>query len=183
MKKIGVKDIDLLPFWINYVGGCYPNGYDEERDISVSELMQELYTEEIGEWWEKFTGYYEGVLEESDGYLDEPVTLEEAAAEGKILNIEFHPGDILYFMNGKQIGSAGPHWELQTIPYKEVEQLLAFPNGGQLFLLLLPLACIEEKEVEAVIDEVKKQMGNYFPESLCERVSRCIAAGLLPDED
>ena len=42
MKKIGVKDIDLLPFWINYVGCCYPNGYDEERDISVSELMQEL---------------------------------------------------------------------------------------------------------------------------------------------
>ena len=58
MKKIGVKDIDLLPFWINYVGCCYPNGDDEARDISVSELMQELYTEEIGEWWEKFTGYY-----------------------------------------------------------------------------------------------------------------------------
>ena len=119
VKKICVEDIDCLNFWINYFGCCYPNGYDESNDISVSELMEELYTEEVGNWWEQFTGYYEGVLEDSDGYLDNPTTLEEELLPDKILKIEFHPGDILYFINDEQIGSTGPHYELQTIPFKK----------------------------------------------------------------
>ena len=87
MKKICVEDIDCLNFWINYFGCCYPNGYDESNDISVSELMEELYTEEVGNWWEQFTGYYEGVLDESDGYLDNPTTLEEELSPNKIFKI------------------------------------------------------------------------------------------------
>ena len=177
MKKICVKDIDCLNFWINYFGCSYPNGYDEENDISVSELMEELYTEEVGNWWEKFTGYYEGVLEENDGYLDDPTTLEEQLS-GKILNIQFHPGDILYFINNEQIGSTGPHFELQTIAYKDVEKLLSLKNGRQLFLLLLPLAYIEEEDKSAVKEKIKEQMKYYFPEDLCESVSGCIVAGL-----
>ena len=74
--------------------------------------MQELYTVETGKWWETFTGYYESVLDESDGYLEEPVTLNEALSQDKILKIEFHPGDILYFINDEEIGSTGPHWKL-----------------------------------------------------------------------
>ena len=183
MKKICVEDIDCLNFWINYFGCCYPNGYDEEEDVSTSELMQELYTEEVGSWWENFTGYYEGVLDESDGYLDDPTTLEETLLQDKILKIEFHPGDILYFINDEQIGSTGPHWELQTIPYKEVEQLLSFKNGRQLFLLLLPLAFIHGEDVQSVREKITEQMRNYFSESLCESVSRCIAAGLVVSDD
>ena len=178
MKKISVEDIDNLNFWINYFGCCYPNGYDEEEDVSASELMQELYTEEIGSWWENFTGYYEGVLDENDGYLDDPTTLEETLAQDKSLKIEFHPGDILYFINDEQIGCTGPHWELQTIPYEEVEQLLSLKNGRQLFLLLLPLAFIVQEEVQPARERIAEQMKSYFPESLCESVSGCIAAGL-----
>ncbi|MDE7431858.1 MAG: immunity protein 19 [Lachnospiraceae bacterium] len=183
MKKICVEDIDNHNFWINYFGSCYPNGYDVEEDVSASELMQELYTDEVGNWWEKFTGYYEGVLDESDGYVDDPTTLEEVLLQDKILKIEFHPGDILYFINDEQIGSTGPHWELQTIPYKEVEQLLAKKNGRQLFLLLLPLAYIEEEEVPSVREKIAEQMRNYFSESLCESVSGCIVAGLAVSDD
>ena len=179
MKKINIEEIDHLNFWINYFGCCYPNGYDEEEDISVSELMEELYTENAGKWWEKFTGYYEGICDESDGYLDDPTTLEEALTTDKILKIEFHPGDILYFINDDQVGSTGPHWELQAIPYKEVEQLLSLQNGRQLFLLLLPLAFMEAEEAEDVRREIEAQMRNYFSNSLCEKVSRCIAAGLM----
>lgn len=183
MKKICAKDINCLNFWINYFGCCYPNGYDEEKDVSASELMQELYTEEAGNWWEEFTGYYEGVLDESDGYLNEPTTLEETLPQNKVLKIEFHPGDILYFINDEQIGSTGPHWELRTIPYREVEQLLTLKNGQQLFLLLLPLAFIEGEEVQSVREKIAEQMKNYFPESLCVSVSRCIAAGLAASDD
>lgn len=178
MKKICVEDIDCLNFWINYFGCCYPDGYDESNDISVSELMEELYTEEVGNWWEQFTGYYEGVLDESDGYLDNPTTLEEELSEDEILKIEFHPGDILYFINDKQIGSTGPHCELQTIPYEKVEQLLSLKKGRQLFLLLLPLAFIEEEEIQSVREKIAEQMRNYFLEDLCENVSGCIVATL-----
>lgn len=178
MKKIGVEDIDYLNFWINYFGCCYPNGYDEEEDVSVSELMQELYTEEVGSWWESFTGYYEGVLDESDGYVDDPITLEEALSQDQILRIKFHPGDILYFINDKQIGSTGPHCELQTIPYKEIERLLALKNGRQLFLLLLPLAFVEQEEIQSAREKIAEQMRGYFVESQCESVSECIVAGL-----
>ena len=133
VKKICVEDIDCLNFWINYFGCCYPNGYDESNDISVSELMEELCIEEVGNWWEQFTGYYEGVLDESDGYLENPTTLEEELLPGKILKIEFHPGDILYFINGEQVGSTGPHYELQRIPYEKSGAVIIFKKRTAAF--------------------------------------------------
>ena len=148
------------------------------EDISVSELMYELCTEEIGSWWERFTGYYAGVLDESDGYLEEPTTLEVLLAKDRVLKIEFHPGDILYFINDELIGSTGPHWKLQTVPYEEVKRLLALENGSQLFLLLLPLAVIKQEDAGSARQEIREQMRNYFAEELCENVAGCIVAGL-----
>lgn len=178
MKTLHIEDIDNLNFWTSYFGCSYPNSYDEEEDTSISELMYELYTEEIESWWNKFTGYYDGVMDESDGYLDDPTTLEALLTPDKVLKIEFHPGDILYFVNEKQIGSTGPHWMLQTVPYEEVKQLLTLENERQLFLLLLPLAVIKQEEITAARKEIEAQMRNYFPENLCERVSGCIVTGL-----
>ncbi len=43
-------------------------------------------------WWDNFTKYYDGVLEESDGYVDEPETLICELAPAQTLKIEFHPG-------------------------------------------------------------------------------------------
>ncbi len=179
MDKIYIRDIDNLNFWINYFGCSYPNSYDEEEDISVSELMYELCTDGIGSWWESFTGYYDGVLDESDGYLDDPTTLEVSLTNERALKIEFHPGDILYFINDELIGSIGPHWKLQTVPYEEVKRLLALENGRQLFLLLLPLAVIKQEDTDSARQEIREQMQNYFAEELCENVSGCIIAGLV----
>lgn len=181
MKKVCIKDIDNPHFWVNYFGCSYPNAYDEEEEVSASELMQEILTEESGRWWEQFTGYYDGILEENDGYLDEPTTLEVMLAQDKRMKIEFHPGDTLYYINGEKIGSTGPHWEVQTVPYEEVRQLLALENGCQFYLLLLPLAVIKPEETDSVRREIEAQMGRYFPESLCRSVSGCIAAGLAPE--
>lgn len=189
MNKVNLEHIDCLHFWINYFGSCYPNSYDEEEDICASDLMQELYTEEAESWWDTFTGYYDGVLDESDGYLDEPTTLETVLPEGKTLKIEFHPGDTLYFINDKQVGSTGPHWKLQTIPYRDVEHLLSLENGRQLYLLLLPLAFIDSGEnaiasmIESIRKEIAQQMQHYFPEDLCEGMSKCIVAGLAAADE
>ena len=80
MKKIRIEDIDNLHFWVNYFGCSYPNAYDEEEDVSVSDLMQEINmeghsTEESRSWWDEFTGYYDCVLDDSYVYVDEPDNL------------------------------------------------------------------------------------------------------------
>lgn len=178
MKKIRMEDIDNLHFWINYFGCSYPNAYDEEEDVSVSDLMQEICTEESRRWWDAFTGYYDGILEESDGYLDEPTTLETPLSQERMLKIQFHPGDRLYYINEEKIGSTGPHWKLQTIPYEEIRQILGQKQGCRLYLLLLPLAMIRQEEAVSAREEIARQMGKHFPESLCKSVSRCIVAGL-----
>lgn len=147
MKKVSMKDMDTPYFWVNYFGCSYPNAYDEEEDVSVSDLMQEILTEESGRWWEQFTGYYDGSLEENDGYLDEPASLEVMLTRDKCMKIEFHPGDTLYYINGEKIGSTGPHWEVQTIPYEEVRQLLEidFDPEGSMF-------CAYSREKDALAD-------------------------------
>ena len=61
MKKVSMKDIDNLYFWVNYFGCSYPNAYDEEEEVSASDIMQEMLTEEGGRWWEQFTGYYDHI--------------------------------------------------------------------------------------------------------------------------
>ena len=178
MSRISFYEIDNLSFWINYFGCSYLNLYDEEEEASVSELMEELCTEAVCEWWEKFTGWYDGVLDESDGYLDDPAFLEAPLTQGRTLKIEFHPGDTLYYVNGEEIGSTGPHWKLGTVPYKELEKLLPLEQGWQLFLLLLPLASLERKEAPAAQQVIKVQMMHCFGADLCESVSKCIVSGL-----
>ena len=179
MSKISFHEMDNLSFWINYFGCSYLNLYDEEADVSVSELMEELCTEAVCEWWKKFTGWYDGVLDESDGYLDDPAFLEAPLTQGRTLKIEFHPGDTLYYVDGEEIGSTGPHWKLRTVPYKELEKLLPLEQGWQLFLLLLPLASLERKEAPAAQQAIKVQMMHCFGADLCENVSKCIVSGLL----
>ncbi len=181
MSRISLDEIDNLPFWLNYFGCSYLNLYDEEEDASVSELMGELCTQEVLEWWKTFTGWYDGVLDECDGYLDDPAFLEVPLTRGRTLKIEFHPGDTLYYIDGEEIGSTGPHWKLRTIPYKELEELLPLERGWQLFLLLLPLAALGCGEAPAAQQEIKTQMARCFGTDLCESVSKCIVSGLLEE--
>ena len=178
MSIVHIKDIDNLDFWINYFGCSYPNAYDEENDVSVSDIMLELYTEEIKSYWEKFTGYYPGVFDKCDGYVDNPTTLETSFAKDKTLKIEFHPGDTIYFINGEEIGCTGPHWKLQVIAFDEIEQVISLENGRQLFLLLLPLAFLAIGDTQAAHKKIMEQIQYYFPEHLSISISNCIVAGL-----
>ena len=52
----------------------FPTALAEEMDMSLTGLMIEngMYNRS---WWNNFTKYYDDVLEELDGYVDEPETL------------------------------------------------------------------------------------------------------------
>lgn len=175
LKEIRIENTN---FWLNYFCLSYPNSYNESTGFSVSDIIEENENVEIS-WWDTFTGYYNGILEESDGYLENPTTFIASIGTNEILKIEFHPGDIVYYINNKKIGSIGPHWELQGLPYYKIKNLLLHKNGIQLFFLLLPLAMVESKEREAVVKEIQGLLQKFFPIELCEKLSQCMVVQLV----
>lgn len=92
--------------------------------------------------------------------------------------IKFHPGDIVYFLNDKQIGCTGPHWRLQILSYKKVEQLLSEENGKILFFLLLPLVLLEKAEVLLAKNKIRMLLPHYFPQAYCDQLAACIICGI-----
>lgn len=180
MKKINFNDIDITNkyFWANFFCMSYPNAFDEESGVSLADIIEEAGLSNIS-WWNNFTGHYDGVFEENDGYLDEPTTIETAFKPEQILKIEFHPGDILYFINHQQIGSTGPHWNLQVLPFIEAEQLLEHKNGEILFFLLLPLTYIETEDQKRVKDMLQRELAKLFPIELCGKMTVCILYQIL----
>ncbi|MBD5090064.1 MAG: immunity protein 19 [Clostridiales bacterium] len=116
LKEIHIENTN---FWLNYFCLSYPNSYNESIGFSVSDIIEENENVEIS-WWDTFTGYYNGILKDSDGYLENPTTFITPIGTNEILKIEFHPGNIVYYMNNKKIGSIGPPWELQGLPYHKI---------------------------------------------------------------
>lgn len=182
-KQIDIKELDFdkQNFWISFFSASYPNGVDEETDFTLYDILDEadLVNKEVMDWWEEFTGYYEGVLDETDGYLEEPTTLEVSVNETETLKVEFHPGDIIYYMNDKEIGSTGPHFELQTMAYKKIEQISTGEYGKELYFLLLPIAKLEKEEVFLAEDKIRELLPCIFSADICEDITRCMISGLI----
>lgn len=174
---IELKDINNTNFWLGYFRISYPNAYDEENDQSIHDILDDFLTDEQLKWWEHFTGYFDGILDENDGYLESPATLEVSLNPDETLTIEFHPCDTIYFINGLQIGNTGPHYTLQVLPYNKLKQVL-LENGNELFFLLLPLAFVKEEETNSATQQICSLMTRYFPKHLCESLSKCIVCGM-----
>lgn len=178
MNRIDISKISIenKNFWNAFFSVSYPNGYDEEQDLSVSDITSEFVDMD---WWDDFTGYDEVVFEENDGYLDEPVTIVTNMDSSREITVVFHPGDILYFVNGENVGSTGPHWKLQIFSFDEVEQVLANENGEILFWLLLPLAKIAVNDVEEVVRKLEKMLESLFETAVCKDIARCLVNQLV----
>ena len=129
-------------------------------------------------WWDNFIKYYDGVLEKSDGYVDEPETLICELAPTQTLKIEFHPGDTVYFINDKQIACTGGHYNIQVIPFKE---LLNSIKNRQIFLLLLPLAVIDNQDKDKATQIVSNVLQEIFDKHLCNQYAGCIVTGLMSE--
>ena len=67
MNKVNLKELNLdnKAFWYTFFALSYPNGYEEELDLSVEDIVGELGDMD---WWDNFTGYDEETFEENDGY-------------------------------------------------------------------------------------------------------------------
>ncbi|TGK07899.1 hypothetical protein EHO59_07340 [Leptospira semungkisensis] len=148
-------DNDLL--WCYYLSISFPNAYNKSLNLTIGEMVEGIYKIDLDsnlEWINDFTGSYEGVMDESDGYLDNPNFLEIEIKKSIKLKIEFHPGDTLYFIDGFKIGCTGPHWMLYGLTWSELIDLTeGATDEGLLFWLLLPIAGISNEDD---LIEVKK---------------------------
>lgn len=133
----------------------FPEGIDSSKDYSLLEMIQEnCVLDEV--WINNLTGYYEGVFDEHDGYVDTPKTIKLKLSTGDDFFVEFHPGDTIYYINDDRIGCTGPDYEIRKI---SLLQFFKYTNnmGDEQKIFLLPMikiSCTEKEELNNVIKSI-----------------------------
>lgn len=148
-----------------FIMNCFPEGLDEENDMSIYDVMEENYSFDT-EWFNKFTCYYDGVFEENDGYVENPNAISVHLNNHNELTIEFHPGDIIFFMNDFEIGCTGPDYRIKVISFAEYCELtrnLGYENK----LLLLPIVIVDEDEEAEFRKCVELILSNFNVRKSC----------------
>lgn len=156
-------------FWVGYL--CSGFGQVGEP-FELGEVLHLFGVDErrTVRWWHDFTGWYEGIFEETDGVVDDPSTVTLEFRRGMKLSIEFHAGDTFYLLNtpnnlSELIGNVGPHWVLPALRWPEAVALAeaAATNTPQhslnhlALLLLLPCVWLTEGDDLGHASEVVKR--------------------------
>lgn len=169
-------------FWTGFVATSFPLALDEETDMSLPEIIEENKAADI-KWWRNFTKYYDGVLEETDGYIDEPETLIYNLTSTQTLKIEFHPGDTVYYINDRQIACTGGEYNIQIFPLTDLLKYAENKRDNRIFLLLLPLTVIGNQDTENATKIISNVLKEIFDEDLCVRFANSIVYGLMEEYD
>ena len=182
-RMVSLEEIDFpnARFWAYFLSTSYPNALLEKTDQPMYDLVGQVLPVDV-QWTDAFTQYYDGVIEERDGYLDAPTTLEAPLDGGDTLKIEFHPGDTLFFLSDTELGSTGPHHRTGTLPYPRLKPLLSLPKGALLFQLLLPMARVtleEAAELRPLLRAHFTAMG--IPPPSHPALTECLISGLTAD--
>lgn len=154
-------------FFVWFIMNCFPAGLDEENDMSIYDVIEENYSFDM-DWFNKFTNYYNGVFEENDGYVDNPNSIIVQLNNHNELIIEFHPGDVIFFMNNLKIGCTGPDYRIGVIPidkYIELTKDLCYENK----LFLLPMVEIKAYEETKFREIVGIIISNFNIKKSCQK--------------
>ena len=170
---------DNLLFWSYFLCTSYPCAYLESKDCRLCDLVEDTMPIDPV-WSDDFTQYYDGIGEESDGYVDNPTTITSPISSTETLKIEFHPGDTIFYINHDEIGCTGPHWKLWSIPFKKVKSLLSLEHGNVLFWLLLPMAALEQEEIWELKPMLEKQFQTLgFGKDTAAQAADSLIAGII----
>ncbi len=180
--NINLEDFNFSnkKFWIGFIALSFPTALDEETDMSLSEIIEKNSLGDI-EWWDYFTGYYDGILEESDGYIDNPKTLTYNLTSTQILKIEFHPCDIVYYINNNQIGCTGGEYNIFIFPLADLFKYTENNIDDHIFLLLLPLTIIHKQDVNYAKKKISNILSSFFDTSICNQLTNSIIYGLMEE--
>lgn len=154
MSRIDIKLFENsknLLLWFITVN--FPEGYDEEQDISFVEFMGENYEFDDNEI-NMVTQYYDGVFDENDGYVDDPNVIAINLSNGKEFSVAFHPGDIEYYIDDEIIGCTGPHYTIRKIPYEEYVRMVSGLSSFEK-LFVLPMVCVTDEHVDMLEEEIE----------------------------
>ena len=166
-------------FWLIFLMGGFPESLDNETDETLSEIISGLYGYNR-QWADNFTGYYDGIFDECDGYIDDPTTLEMELSTGERLYIEFHPGDTIYFINDEEIGCTGPEYFIHKLDWRQYVSYTHSLSSDQK-LLVLPMLAVkdgEKNDLKQIIFDGLKAIG-VIKESDYERICGAIIANCL----
>lgn len=177
-----LNDIDLSnrEFWTGFVTTSFPTALNEEADMSLPEMIEENEAADI-KWWRNFTKYYDGVLEETDGYIDEPETLICNLTSSQTLKIEFHPGDTIYYINDRQIACTGGEYHIHIFSLTDLLNFVGIKKDKRIFLLLLPLAIIDSQDIDDATEVISNALQEIFDKHLCRQLAESIAYGLMEE--
>ena len=146
---------DFIPWFIM---NCFPEGLDEANDMSIYDVIVENYSFNV-EWYNQLTNYYDGVFDEGDGYVDNPNAISIPLNNNELL-IEFHPGDVLFYMNAIEIGRTGPDYNIGVISFNEYIDLTR-DLSYETKLFLLPMVGVKECDMLQFREIVESIIG-YF---------------------
>lgn len=133
-------------FWVMFLASNFPESLDDKTDKTLSEIMSDNYSVNR-EWVDNFTGYYEEVFTENDGYIEDPNTLIIKLSTSNSLFIEFHPGDTIYFIDDNEIGCTGPEYVIRKINWTEFCKYTETLSSGEK-ILLLPMLAFDNEDQE-----------------------------------
>ncbi|SHJ43315.1 Immunity protein 19 [Clostridium cavendishii DSM 21758] len=167
-------------FWPFFFSKCYPNGYFEKEDIELAEYIRGKYCLPI-EWVDDFTKYYAGVFDEEDGYVKNPRKVIVDFANNNLLEIEFHPGDTIFYLNKENIGCTGPHFELHKISWNELKKLLLNVEYKEFKLfMILPMVFIQDNEIDEVFKVITECLTKLpFKSEDYTIISKCIVENII----
>ena len=171
-------------FWFMFFAYNFPLSLDQETDMSLTEIMEDNYSVDM-RWIDDFTGYYDGVIDEGDGYIDDPKRLKIELATGNNLYIEFHPGDTVYLIDNNEIGCTGPHYFVHRIAWSDFKKYSENLSDIEK-ILLLPMVYIkdeEKKELQNIVYNVLNslELMKEIEENDYDIICRCIIAHCTDD--
>jgi hypothetical protein len=116
-------------FWAGFFG--FTLG-DEETDLV--EATFGITSEEAVSWWNQLSGWYDGVLDDTDGDLERPKTLQLPFGEDRGLDIEIHAGSIYYRVRSadqvENLAAIGPHESTPGLPWADIRRLAVQADRG-----------------------------------------------------
>lgn len=137
-------------FWIYFLMSNFPESLDIESDETICDIISEKYNIS-SKWIDSFTGYYEGVFEEKDGYIDNPNTIKIQLDELNYWYIEMHPSDTIYFLNNIEIGCTGAEYFIRNIYWDDLKKYIHNLTNKEK-ILLLPMVIINKKQREELFE-------------------------------
>lgn len=184
MKKI---DIDSIIgnefFWLYYISTAFTNALDEESDTALSDYMYENYEQlsdaKYEEWIDDFVQFSEDAMDENDGYIDEPNTVELLLNDNSF-KIEFHPGATVYIFNNEEIGTVEGEYRLRTLSWENFNLLITGCADPKIPLLILPVLALEKPMIPKARRIIKKGLELLeLKKEHIDKIAEMIICGLL----